>query len=48
MPRSMKLERRKSKEKKDDKSGVCKVWKERYNCEKGVRTRKRKDLMFKM
>jgi len=45
MPRSIELERRRSKERKNNKSGVCKVWKEGCNCEKGVRMRKKKDLM---
>ena len=48
MPRSMELERRRSKEKRDEESGVCKVWKEGCNCEKGVRMRKKKDLIPRM
>ena len=45
MPRSIELERRRSTERRNNESGVCKVWKEGYNCEKGVRMRKKKDLM---
>jgi len=48
MPRSIELERRKSKERRDDESGVCKMWKEGCNCEKDVRMRKKKDLMPRM
>ena len=48
MPRSMELERRKSKKRRDDKSEVHKVWKEGCNCEKGVRMGKKKDLMPRM
>ena len=29
MPRSMELERRRSKERRNDESGICKVWKKR-------------------
>ena len=46
--RSMKLERRRSKEGRDDKSGVYKVWKERYNCKKDIRMGKKKNLMPRM
>jgi len=45
MPRSVELERRRSKKRRDNKSRVYKVWKERCNCEKGVRIGKKKDLM---
>jgi len=48
MPRSMELERRRSKERRNDESGICKVWKKRYNYEKGIRTRKERDLMPRM
>jgi len=43
IPRSIELERKRSKKKKDDKSRVCKVWKKGYNCKKGVRMGKKKD-----
>jgi len=45
MPRSMELKRRRRKKRRDNKSGVCKVWKKGCNCEKGVRTKKKKDFM---
>ena len=45
MLRSMKLERRRSKERKDNKSGVRKVQKKEYNCEKGIRMKKKKNVM---
>jgi len=48
MPRSIELERRESKERRDDKSGVCKVWKKGYNCKEGVRMEKKKDPMSRM
>jgi len=48
MPRSIELERKRSKEKRDDKSRVYKVWKEGCNCEKGIRTRKKKNLIPRM
>jgi len=44
MPRSIELERRRSKERRDEKSGIYKVWKEEYNCEKGVRKKKKRIL----
>jgi len=48
MPESIELERRRSKEKRDDESGVYKVWKKECNCEKGIRMEKKKDLMSRM
>jgi len=45
MPRIMELERKRSKKRRNDKSGVCKVWKKRCNCEKSVRMGKKKNLM---
>ena len=48
MPRSMELERRRSKKRRNNESGICKVWKKRYNYEKGIRTRKERDLMPRM
>jgi len=48
MPKSIELERKRSKKRRDDKSGMCKVWKKECNCEKGIRMRKKKDLMSRM
>jgi len=48
MPRSIELERKRSKEKRNNKSGVYKVWKEGCNCEKDIRTRKKKNLIPRM
>jgi len=45
MPRSMELERRKSKKKRNDKGTVYRMWKEGCNCKEGVRVGKEKDLM---
>ena len=45
IPRSMELKRRRSKERKDNESGVYKVQKKRYNCEKDVRMIKKKNFM---
>ena len=45
MPRSMELERRRSKKKRDDESKVHRLWKEGYNCKKSVRIGKKKDPM---
>ena len=48
VPRSMELERKRSKKRRNNKSGMCKVWKKECNYEKGIRTRKERDLMPKM
>jgi len=45
MPRSMELERRKSKKRRNNKGTVYRMWKEEYNCKEGIRTEKEKDLM---
>jgi len=44
----MELERGRSKEGRDNKSAVYKVWKKRYNRRKNVGTRKEGDPMLKM
>ena len=48
IPRSMELERKRSKKSKNDKSIVCKVWMKECNYEKGVRIGKERDLMPRM
>jgi len=48
MPKSMELERRRNKKRRDNKSRVCKLWKKGCNCEKSVRIGKKKDSMPKM
>ena len=48
MLRSMELERRRSKKRRNDKSGVYKVQKKEYNCKKSVKMEKKKDFMPKM
>ena len=48
MPRSIELERRRSKKRRDNKSGVCKVWKKGCNYEKGIKMGKKKDPMPRM
>jgi len=48
MPRSMELERRGSKKRRNDKGTVYRMWKEGCNCEKDIRIEKKKDLMPRM
>ena len=45
MPKSMELERKRSKKRRNDKGTVCKVWKKRCNCKKSIRMEKERDLM---
>ena len=44
----MELKKRKSKKRRNNKGVVCKVWKKKYNCEKGVKTRKEKDFISRI
>jgi len=48
MPRSMELERRRNKKRRNDKGAVCRMWKEGCNCKEGIRIEKEKDLMSRM
>ena len=44
----MELKKRKSKKRRNNKGIVCKVWKKKYNCEKGVKTRKERDFISRI
>ena len=44
----MELKKRKSKKRRNNKGIVCKVQKKKYNCEKGVKTRKEKDFISRI
>jgi len=48
MSRSIELERRRSKKRRNNKNTVYRIWKEECNCEKDIRTRKKKDFMPKI
>ena len=47
MSRSIELERR-SKKRRNNKNTVYRIWKEECNCEKDIRTGKKKDFMPKI
>jgi len=44
MPKSMKLERERNK-RRNDKSGIYKVWKKKYNYKKSIRMGRERNLM---
>ena len=48
MSKSVELERERSKKRRDNESGVYKVWKKGCNCKEGVRMEKKKDPMSRM
>ena len=48
MPKSIELERRRSKKRRNDKSRMYKVWKKRCNYKKGVRMGRERDLMARI
>jgi len=45
MSKSVELERERSKKRRDNESGVYKVWKKECNYKKGIRMGKKKDSM---
>ena len=48
IPRSMELERRRSKKKEDDESRIHRMQKEECNSMKGIRTRKKRYIVFRI
>ena len=48
MSKSVELERERSKKRRDNESGVYKVWKKGCNCKEGIRMGKKKDSMSRI
>jgi len=48
IPRSIELKKRRNKKRRNDKGIVCRIWKKEYNCEKGIRVEKKRDLISRI